>query len=804
MSNSSETKDPSPPGDPLLLRFDLQGVLTACNLTFAQFLGATDPAELTGRRLKEMLRAPGRAFLESVQGQITLENPARLVEWEYIDTGGNRHRLAWTLTALFDGQGVPEVFQAVGRELQVELGEPLLEGVVKRPLTGEMATIRHYLEEAIESMPIALLLLDSKLRVMANNAQFREYFPEVGRLAIPGVDVEAFKHLPPIAPTGHEDSSGEEMEIPREDGPPLNLFARQEFQLGERWLSVVSRRLPGGGAVLLATDVTQAHAQQEELRLAKETAEAATATKSEFLANTSHELRTPLNAIIGMSGLLMDTPLKGEQVEFAETIRQSSETLLTLINEILDLVKIESGREELHCHPFDLREVVEESIDLVASVAAAKGLDVVYWVDPGVPGILRGDGSRVRQVLANLLSNAVKFTEAGGVYLHISQPKISAEAKAEAAGNLSVIKFEVRDTGIGVPKDRMNRLFKSFSQVDPSLSRKYGGTGLGLAISKRLVELMGGEISADSEPGIGSCFQFSIAVEAIDDPHPPAYLRSVHSRMSRQRVLILENNDISLQVLVRMTVNWGMEPMAMLHPEQALQKLSQSRAPDVAIIDATPDPSHLTAFEDLKIALHTRDIPIIFLAPVGRREAADPDGKLGAAILSKPLRHSQLYAVLVELMGHGPMAAKKVSQRLTTPIRLGDRLPLRILLAEDNPINQRVAVKILERLGYRADVVATGLEVLSALERQPYDLIFMDVQMPEMDGLEATRQLRKRPGIHQPRVVALTANATLDDRARCLAAGMDDYASKPMQVNRLQDIITRWGNLRHNGGGSGT
>jgi signal transduction histidine kinase/CheY-like chemotaxis protein len=562
----------------------------------------------------------------------------------------------------------------------------------------------------------------------------------------------------------------------------LSLARLQEIRVGELWLSVCCRQLAAGGAVLVATDVTQ-------MRLAKETAEAATRMKSEFLANTSHELRTPLNAIIGLSGLLMDTPLVGEQKEFAETIRLSSETLLTLINEILDLVKIESGREELQEHPFELREVVEESMDLVATIAASKGLDVVYWIDPGVPHFLHGDGSRVRQVLANLFSNAVKFTEHGGVYLHISQE--SAEGKERR------ILFEVRDTGIGIPKDRMDRLFKSFSQVDPSLSRKHGGTGLGLVISKRLAELMGGDISAESEPGIGSCFRFSIFAQVHEEPPVPSHLRPLQVKMARRRVLIVENTDIALQVLVRLAVKWGMEPTAVLHPDQAIQKLKQVRNLDAAILDATPDPAHETDFEDLKKTLAELDIPIIFLAPIGKRDAADPDGKLGASLLSKPLRPSQLYTVLAELLGSGPVAAKKVSQRLTTPTLLGDRLPLRILLAEDNLINQKVAVKILERMGYRPDVAATGKEVLSALDRQHYDLIFMDVQMPEMDGLEATRALRKRNSPRRPRVVALTANATLDDRDRCLAAGMDDYVSKPIHANKIQDIITRWAPRRH-------
>jgi PAS domain S-box-containing protein len=637
-------------------------------------------------------------------------------------------------------------------------------------LFSEIERQREYFESLVEISPVAVIAMDVEEHVTSWNPAATELFGHTAEEAI-GRSIDDLV-------------IGEEM---REEGREIT---REALATG-RAQRITRRRRKDGTRVdvdLMLVPLVVGGEQVgflgvyhdiTELESARQEAEAATQAKSAFLATMSHEIRTPMNAVIGMTGLLLGTELTPEQREFAEVVRSSGDALLHVIDDILDYSKIEAGKLDLEREPFDLRVCVESALDIVAPRAAEKGLELGALVAEGVPPAIAGDAARLRQVLLNLLSNAVKFTEQGEVVVDLEAEPADAESYR--------VHLTVRDTGIGIPPDRIGSLFESFSQVDASTTRRYGGTGLGLAISKRLVELMGGRMWVESEVGSGSSFHIELVAGAADLP-PRFPVDEAQPQLAGKRLLVVDDNATNREIISRQARSWGMVPVPVEAPSRALALIESGEPFDVGVLDMVmPEMDGRELAREIRRHRSQTDMPLLLVTSLGRLpQAREADGF--SAQLAKPLKASQLYDALMRVFadrdgGEAPAAAGEAGAEIS---------PLRILLAEDNAVNQKVALALLKNMGYRADVVWNGVEALEALERQPYDVVLMDVQMPELDGLDTARRICERwPAGERPRIVAMTANALQEDRDACFAAGMDDYVAKPIRPEALAEALRR-------------
>ena len=667
--------------------------------------------------------------------------------------------------------------------------EGMVEDITDRKvLEKQLHESEQNLSALINNIEESIWSVDRDYRLVIFNATFSRFHHEYFGVKFQPGDVIA-DHLPPE--WRDEDTALYDRAL---SGERFIVERRYEFSQTERYYETSYNPIRTNdtisGVTVFSKDITERHRANTDLKKAKIAAEAANRMKSEFLANMSHEIRTPMNGVIGMTDLLLMSDLSHEQREFARTVRISGESLLIVINDILDFSKIEAGKLDLEIIDFELREVIDNTVDLLAAQAHSKGLELAAFIRPEVPLHLRGDPGRLRQIINNLIGNAVKFTSHGEVVVTVS--RISETATHTVLG------FEVRDTGIGIEEKAQANLFQAFSQADGSTTRKYGGTGLGLAISKKLVSMMKGQIRVRSTPGQGSTFSFNAEFEkqtvSVNKAETPD-LVGLH-------VLIVDDNATNREILEHHTRAWKMKSDSAANGKQALEMMrsAATSAPyALAIVDMQmPEMDGLMLGQMIKSDPAIASTKLVMLTSLGNQLDIEDMQKSGIeACVLKPVKPSRLYNRLANVMA-GHVSSAPIFEKTERPTRTAEpettkpeATPARILLAEDNVINQKVALGLLQNIGYRADIATNGLAVLEALDKKSYDLILMDCQMPELDGYETTQRIRARGG-EGPRIVAMTANAMRGESEKCIAAGMDDYLSKPVRLEALREMIQRW------------
>ena len=662
---------------------------------------------------------------------------------------------------------------------------------------------RHLLQALINALPDRIYVKDTACRFVLNNRAHLVALGTTAKGALGKTDAD-FR-----APDLAARMLGEDRSVLSSGTALLNsesLLDRTDGTTGWFMSTKVPLRDSEGrivGLVGIARDISERRKIEEDLRaanaqleettrqatqLARE-AEQASVAKSEFLANMSHEIRTPMNGVMGMTGLLLDTPLSSEQRQYTEIVRSSADSLLAVVNDILDFSKIEARKLALEQLGFDLRLVMEDTVEMLSVRAHDKGLRLACLVHPDAPSLLTGDPGRLRQIVVNLAGNAIKFTEQGEIVIRVD---VEQEREADVT-----LRFSVSDTGIGIPADRLGRLFRPFSQVDGSTTRRYGGSGLGLVISRQLAEMMGGTVSVESTVGQGSTFAFTAVLARQPDAprlliQPAAELRGTH-------VLVVDEHATNRLLVTRLLHEWGCTSEEASDAEGAVKQLLAAKADgrhfDAAVVDLQlPGEDGCALGRRIKAESSLEGIVLVMMTSLGQRGDGQRFEECGfAAFLTKPVRRSHLQECLMLALGR--RAAGHASGGLITRHTIAEarRRGVRILVAEDNVINQKVTLAILRKLGYNGDAVANGAEALAALAHVPYDLVLMDCQMPEMDGYEATRHIREMVGpmSHVP-IVAVTAHAMVGDRERCEEAGMDDYITKPVTAAAIEAALQRW------------